>query len=110
MRNGIFVGLLLACLAGCGGGGSSACSSAGGHCEAITPGSCLNQTAGDSAKYPCGEAHVCCLPSPCHAAGGVCIADPTTCISGHIGDATTFNSGDGPAASCCLPNDDASTH
>ena len=67
---------------GTGGGGTNACTQAGGVCEGITPTFCTGGTPGDATKYPCGPGigDGCCFPgaceSPCTTLGA------TRCIAG----------------------------
>jgi hypothetical protein len=48
-----------------------------------------------------------CIPAPtnaCTAAGGTCVGlAPSSCPSGHWGDATTHSCGGGIGVGCCLP-------
>jgi len=45
-----------------------------------------------------------CAPVACTSAGGTCVGlSPTSCPSGHLGDATKYSCGAGVGVACCLP-------
>lgn len=97
------------------GGGSNTCVAAGGQCEAITPGACLNGTVGDATQYSCGSGVgvLCCLPcpNPCATVGATrcaanamqtCTAMGGMCRSWVIGAACAANEGCNSDGTKCI--------